>query len=132
MSATSTVDNKDATLAADESWMGKEQTGHYQYYPFMNVGHFRLYDLVDDDFKKVLASYYRSGIDGVFGPGMQFALRAYQTRYSLEVTGRLDMETLAALGLLPGQRAPGVTAPRRGFRRPGIFTPRGEPIYTPR
>jgi endoglucanase len=52
-----------AKLAADEGWMGKEQTGHYQYYPFMNVGHFRLYDLVDADFKKLLASYYRAGID---------------------------------------------------------------------
>lgn len=52
-----------AQLAADEGWMGKEQTGHYQYYPFMNVGHFRLYDLVDADFKKLLAGYYRAGID---------------------------------------------------------------------
>jgi endoglucanase len=52
-----------ATLAADESWMGREQTGHYQYYPFMNAGHYRLYDLVDDDFKKQLAGYYRAGIE---------------------------------------------------------------------
>jgi peptidoglycan/xylan/chitin deacetylase (PgdA/CDA1 family) len=52
-----------ATLATDESWMGKEQTGHYQFYPFLNIGHFRLYDLVDDDFKKILAGYYRSGIE---------------------------------------------------------------------
>ncbi len=52
-----------AGLAASESWMGKEQTGHYQYYPFMNAGHFRLYDLVDGDFRKVLAGYYREGIE---------------------------------------------------------------------
>jgi len=52
-----------AKLAADESWMGKEQTGHYQYYPFVNVGHFRLYDLVDRDFQKLLAGYYRNGIE---------------------------------------------------------------------
>jgi endoglucanase len=51
-----------ARLAADESWMGKEQTSHYQFYPFVNIGHFRLYNLVDDDFKKVLAGYYRDGI----------------------------------------------------------------------
>jgi hypothetical protein len=50
-------------LAADESWMGKEQTGHYQYYPFMNAGHFRLYDLVDRELKKTLAGYYREGIE---------------------------------------------------------------------
>jgi endoglucanase len=52
-----------AKLAAAESWMGKEQTGHYQYYPFMNAGHFRLYDLVEEPLKKELARYYREGIE---------------------------------------------------------------------
>ncbi|MDB6029521.1 MAG: glycoside hydrolase family 9, partial [Verrucomicrobiales bacterium] len=51
-----------ATIAANDTWMGKEQTGHYQYYPFMNVGHFRLYDLVDKKFQKQLAGYYADGI----------------------------------------------------------------------
>jgi len=51
-----------ARLAASESWMGQEQTGHYQYYPFMNLGHFRLYYLVDANFRKLLAEYYREGI----------------------------------------------------------------------
>jgi endoglucanase len=51
-----------AKPAADGSWMGKEQTSHYQFYPFVNIGHFRLYNLVDDDFKKLLAGYYRDGI----------------------------------------------------------------------
>jgi endoglucanase len=50
-------------LAANDTWMGKEQAGHYQYYPFINVGHFCLYDYVDDNFKKILASYYREGIE---------------------------------------------------------------------
>ena len=52
-----------ARLAAAESWMGKEETKHYQYYPFMNVGHFRLYDLVDTQMRKQLATYYRSGLE---------------------------------------------------------------------
>src|SRR5438132_10591091 len=51
-----------ALLAGAESWMGREQTGHYQYYPFMNLGHFRLYDLVDKTFQKQLANYYAEGI----------------------------------------------------------------------
>lgn len=50
-------------LAADESWMGREQTGHYQFYPFLNVGHFRLYDLVAGERKTMLAGYYRSGLE---------------------------------------------------------------------
>ncbi|HZQ47922.1 MAG TPA: glycoside hydrolase family 9 protein [Verrucomicrobiae bacterium] len=52
-----------AKLIQAESWMGKEQTGHYQYYPFMNIGHFALYDLVDSGFKQLLAGYYREGIE---------------------------------------------------------------------
>jgi len=52
-----------ARIAADESWMGKEQTKHYQYYPFMNLGHFRLYDLVDRNTRKLLVDYYRSGLE---------------------------------------------------------------------
>ena len=58
-----------AELAADESWMGKEQAGHYQFYPFMNAGHFRLYDLVDAEFKKSLAGYYRAGIERCVAAG---------------------------------------------------------------
>ena len=56
-----------AQIIQSESWMGKEQTGHYQYYPFMNLGHFALYDSVDDNFKKVLAGYYRDGIERCLG-----------------------------------------------------------------
>ena len=52
-----------AKLAASESWMGQEQTGHYQFYPFMNAGHFMLYHSVDAEFKKILAGYYREGIE---------------------------------------------------------------------
>lgn len=79
--------------------------------------------------------YYQSEVDGIFGAGTAFALRAYQARFGLEPSGRFDIETLASLGLLPGQRAPGLTAPRRRiFRRPppSDFGPNGERIYIPR
>jgi peptidoglycan hydrolase-like protein with peptidoglycan-binding domain len=63
--------------------------------------------------------YYRSGIDGEFGPGTAAAVRAFQARAGLPPDGRLNMETLAALGLLPGQRAPRFTVPpRRVLPRP--------------
>ncbi len=53
-----------AQLVGDgDSWMGQEQARHYFYYPFMNAGHFRLYDQVDAEFQKVLAGYYREGIE---------------------------------------------------------------------
>jgi peptidoglycan hydrolase-like protein with peptidoglycan-binding domain len=49
---------------------------------------------------------YRGEIDGVSGRETEFSLRAYQAQIGLAVTGRLDMPTLAALGLLPGQHLP--------------------------
>jgi peptidoglycan hydrolase-like protein with peptidoglycan-binding domain len=48
--------------------------------------------------------FYKGESDGVFGPNLGFSLRAFQSRLGLPPNGRLDMETLAALGLLPGQR----------------------------
>jgi len=78
--------------------------------------------------------YYRSEVDGVFGAGTSFALRAFQARFGLQPSGRFDPETLAVLGLLPGQRGPGLTAPRRRIYRvgPRAYAPNGEPIYDPR
>jgi peptidoglycan hydrolase-like protein with peptidoglycan-binding domain len=54
--------------------------------------------------KNILAGrgLYHGPIDGAVGPDFEFSLRAYQARVKLPVTGRLDLETLAALELLPG------------------------------
>jgi peptidoglycan hydrolase-like protein with peptidoglycan-binding domain len=55
---------------------------------------------------------YHGGIDGVYGPKIEFSLRAYQSRVGLAVTGRPDLETLAALELLPGAHTPVYTGRR--------------------
>jgi peptidoglycan hydrolase-like protein with peptidoglycan-binding domain len=55
---------------------------------------------------------YRGSYDGNVSPDLEFSLRAYQARARLPVTGRLDLDTLAALELLPGANAP-VYVPRR-------------------
>lgn len=52
-----------ATLTNITSWMEKDSAAHYQFYPFVNAGHFVLYPLVDEAFQKQLAGYYRSGIE---------------------------------------------------------------------
>jgi endoglucanase len=52
-----------ARLAGSESWMGREQTGHYQFYPFFNAGHFRLHGVADAELQKRLEGWYREGIE---------------------------------------------------------------------
>jgi hypothetical protein len=52
-----------AVMAGTVSWMPLDTALHYQYYPFINMGHYALYDAVDEFFKDSLAAYYRSGIE---------------------------------------------------------------------
>lgn len=59
-------------------------------------------------------------IDGVYGSAMELSLRAYQARTRLPITGRLDLETLAALRLLTRPREPVYDPSRKRMRpRPG-------------
>ena len=66
------------------------------------------------DAQRILArrGLFKDQVDGNYGPNLEFSLRAYQSRVGLQPTGRLDLETLAALQLLPGAHAP-VFTPRR-------------------
>ena len=43
--------------------MPHDTASHYQYYPFINAGHFVLHSLVDRDFQLKLETYYRQGIE---------------------------------------------------------------------
>ena len=70
--------------------------------------------------------YYRSGIDGHFGPGTAAAVRAFQGRAGLLPDGRLNMQTLAALGLLPGQHGPAFRGPPGRLRPRPVY--RGQPV----
>ena len=69
---------------------------------------------------------YHEQVNGVYGPAMEFSLRAYQARTRLPVTGRLDLQTLAALRLLPQPREPFYDPARRRWRRPPGPPVRGE------
>ena len=61
---------------------------------------------------------YHDEVNGVYGPAMEFSLRAYQARTKLPVTGRLDLQTLAALRLLPQPHQPFYDPSRRRWRHP--------------
>lgn len=64
----------------------------------------RTTDYDDDlavDVQRALArrGYYRGAIDGDVGPGTRGAIREYQYRNRLEVTGRIDRSLLRSLGV---------------------------------
>lgn len=54
-----------AKIIGATSWMQHDAAEHYQFYPFMNVGHFALYPLVDAKTKKELAGYYKENIENI-------------------------------------------------------------------
>ena len=58
-----------AELSGSTSWMPNETAKHYQFYPFVNVGHFALYPHVDKEFQAQLASYYCEGIEATISRG---------------------------------------------------------------
>ena len=60
-----------ARIIGQTSWMEHDTAEHYQFYPFMNVGHFALHPLVDRKTKAQLAGYYRDGIENVIRRGRQ-------------------------------------------------------------
>jgi peptidoglycan hydrolase-like protein with peptidoglycan-binding domain len=69
---------------------------------------------------------YHDEINGMYGPAMGLSLRAYQARTKLPVTGRLDLQTLAALRLLPQPHEPFYDPSRRRWRPPPGPPVRGE------
>jgi peptidoglycan hydrolase-like protein with peptidoglycan-binding domain len=69
---------------------------------------------------------YHEDVNGLYGTAMEFSLRAYQARTKLPVTGRLDLQTLAALRLLPRPHQPFYDPSRRRWRPPPGPPVRGE------
>jgi len=64
--------------------------------------------------------FYYGDVDGQSGPEMTSALRRYQIRNGLEVTGTLTPETLSAMGMVaskPKQPAPAKASPPVNIRR---------------
>jgi endoglucanase len=52
-----------ARQAAATSWMGREETGHYEFYPFLNVGHYRLHAVAGDpELRQQLEAFYQEGL----------------------------------------------------------------------
>ena len=54
-----------AKLAGASKWMGDDAHGHYEFFPYVNLAHWRLYEHVDDAMKRELAAFYRTGLERI-------------------------------------------------------------------
>lgn len=52
-----------AHQAAGNPWMGQDRHGHYEFFPYVNLAHWRLYPHVGDADKAKIAEYYREGLE---------------------------------------------------------------------
>lgn len=54
-------------------WLGKDTATHYQWYPFINVGHYELARQTTDSGFKLVTGYYKQGIELVWSKAKQNA-----------------------------------------------------------
>lgn len=54
-----------ADQAGDNPWMGTDKHGHYEFFPYVNLAHWRLYPHVDAKTQQRLAGYYRAGLERI-------------------------------------------------------------------
>jgi len=47
-------------------WLGDDTAKHYQWYPFINVGHYELLKQAEGDQHKTVLAYYKNGIEDVW------------------------------------------------------------------
>lgn len=64
---------KYARLAGPDPWMGADTARHYEFYPFMNMGHYSLFKIADQAFQDTLIGYYKAGIEAVAKRAENFA-----------------------------------------------------------
>jgi endoglucanase len=54
-----------AHQAAGNPWMGQDRHGHYEFFPYVNLAHWRLWPYVDADDRERIATYYREGLERI-------------------------------------------------------------------
>lgn len=101
-----------ADQAGASEWMGRDRHGHYEFFPYVNLAHWRLYPHVDAEVQERLAGYYRTGLERVRERALQSPYRigtpfvwcstndviAFATQAHLyeQMTGDGQFRTLAA------------------------------------
>jgi hypothetical protein len=54
-----------AHQAAGNPWMGRDRHGHYEFFPYVNLAHWRLWPHVGEGDQDKLAEYYREGLERI-------------------------------------------------------------------
>lgn len=54
-------------------WLGKDTASHYQWYPFINIGHYELAKVAEPKIKNQLVAFYKEGIEQILNKGKQNA-----------------------------------------------------------
>jgi hypothetical protein len=54
-----------AAMQPVKPWMGADTAEHYQWYPFLNAGHYELWREANSTIKRRMATYYRIGLQRV-------------------------------------------------------------------
>jgi endoglucanase len=65
-----------AHQAQGNPWMGEDRHGHYEFFPYVNLAHWRLYPHVGAEDQAKIAEYYREGLERI-------RLRAIKNPYRL-------------------------------------------------
>jgi endoglucanase len=60
-----------ANIIAEYSWMEKDSTSHYEMYPYVNMGHFALWEVGPDSIKNKMANYYAHNLDKILNKAIQ-------------------------------------------------------------
>jgi hypothetical protein len=58
-----------AAIIRETSWMGRESARHYEFYPFMNIGHYRLHEVAGASVRREVAAYYEAGLEATVAAG---------------------------------------------------------------
>jgi hypothetical protein len=54
-----------ADMIGNYSWMEKDSTSHYEMYPYVNMGHYALWQVAPDSIKQKMVEYYRHNLDRI-------------------------------------------------------------------
>lgn len=64
-----------AIEAGASKWMGQDRHGHYEFFPYVNLAHWRLYAHADAETQKKIAAFYKDGLERIRQRAEQNAYR---------------------------------------------------------